>query len=143
MNPTKGARKPAELLSEQVAEHKINTEKPIPFLHTSEEQTGKKMNYYNAPIYNTTKRNTHLGRRQKKAQNLNLTKYKTYIQNNAKCCWKKPKRTSVNGRTSQGHGPENSLEVWLFGSMEIPSSSSTGPGISREAVGCYDEGLVC
>lgn len=65
MNPTEAARKPAELLSEQEAEHKINTEKPIPFLHTSEEQTEKKMNYPNVPIYNTTKRNTHLGLRQK------------------------------------------------------------------------------
>lgn len=46
----------------------------------------------------------------------------------------------MSGRTSQGHGPENSLEVWLFGSMGIPRGSSTGPGVSREAVDCYDEG---
>lgn len=46
----------------------------------------------------------------------------------------------MNGRTSQGHEPENSLEVWLFGSMGIPRGSSTGPGVSREAVGCYDKG---
>lgn len=46
----------------------------------------------------------------------------------------------MSGRTSQGHGPENSLEVWLFGSMGIPRGSFTGPGVSRETVGCYDEG---
>ena len=90
-SPKDSTRKLLELINEysKVAGYKINTEKSLAFLYTSNEKTEREIKE-TIPFTIAMKRIKYLGIYLPK-------KLKTYIQKTIKQWWKKSKRTQIDG----------------------------------------------
>ena len=102
-NPKDTSRKLLELINEysKVARHKINTEKPLAFLHTNNEKTDREIKE-TIPFTIAKKRIKYLGiYLSKETKDLYIENYKTLMR--------KSRMTQIDGEIYHVHGSEESM----------------------------------